>query len=391
MDDMYETVGTRNERLMIECLRELSGSECVGCLKGKMVRSAMKSKIDYHIDGPMDMWVVDVIGPIRDETLMGEKYILVIIDVFTRYMFVSLMRTKGESATRLLQQIRQSQTQLGRTLKRLHSDGGRELVNQEVSNYLLSNGTIQTHTTPHTPQHNGIVERANRTLIEMVKAMMFHCDAYIPLWGEAVKTAAYLLRRSLTQASSTRTPTELWNQRRPSVKHLHVFGCDVYYHVHKNSREGKFEMSSREGIFVGYDEQNEVYFRVYDVDDGKIIVSSDVVFFDQSFKEMKKLKIEAESGNRTHDPPTPDPFSVPLSQQLQTARFARVNTNDSLPDSMLTEEILSELFSTPHSQPDHKSKHNDNTKETDEIKETKENKKNDNDRSESEKPWFGKI
>ena len=94
-------------------------------------------------------------------------------------------------------------------LKRLHSDGAGETINADVDSFLKENGTIHTTTVPHTSQHN-LIERANRTLIDMVKAMMVHCDAFLPLWGEAALTAAYLLRRSLSRGDPIRTPVEAW-------------------------------------------------------------------------------------------------------------------------------------------------------------------------------------
>jgi len=270
----------------------------------------------------MDLWVVDVMGPMKVETIEGHKYVLVMIDVFTRYIFVSLLRTKGEAATHLLNRIRLCQTQTGEKLKRLHSDGGKEFLNREVNEFLNSNGTAQSHTTPHTPQHNGIVERANRTIMDMAKSMMFHCDAYVPFWGEAVLVSAYLLRMSLAGASATCTPTELWSQSRPSMKHLHVFGCNAYYHVHKNNRDGKLDEHAKIAIFVGYDETNNTYYRLYDVNMNKCVISRDVKFYDRSFTEMKKMKEECVHRNRM-----------------------RLNDDDALPD-VLTDEMLQQLFPT---------------------------------------------
>ena len=58
---------------------------------------------------------------------MGHKYVLVIVDVFTRLVYVSLMKTKGETATLLQNRIKLCQTQTNEKLKRLHSDGGKEI------------------------------------------------------------------------------------------------------------------------------------------------------------------------------------------------------------------------------------------------------------------------
>jgi hypothetical protein len=317
----------KDRRLLKECIGELIRSECKGCLLGKMSRLPMKGVVDHNVIRHMDLWVVDVMGPMKIETMKGQKYVLVIIDVFTRYVFVKLMKTKGESATLLIDQIKQSQTQTELKLKELHSDGGKELVNGEVSEFLGNNGTKQTTTTPHTPEHNGIVERANRTIMDMARSMLFHCDAYVPMWGDAVLMAAYLIRMSLTNASPTNTPTELWSKQRPSVNHLHVFGCNAYYHVHKTNRDGKLDKQAKLGIFVGYDEDNRTYYKIYDVDVNKFIISRDIVFYDESFTEMKRLKDE-EKTRRESD---------------------SINDDDALPE--LTDDMLQQLFNTDHTTP----------------------------------------
>jgi len=314
----------KKEKELEECVGELQKRECVGCLKGKMTRVPITGEIDHRVYAPMDEWAVDIMGPMGVETMEGHKYVLVIVDVYTRLIFVSLMKTKGEAATHLLNQIRQSQTQTERKLRKLHSDGGRELISGEVSRFLRENGTIQSITTPHTPEHNGIVERANRTIIEMARSMMHHCDAYTPLWGEAVNTAAYLLRRSLTRASPTHTPYQLWTNIQPSVTHLHVFGSNVWYHIDKENREGKLDGKAKAAIFVGYDMNNSAYAKVYDVDENKMKIIHSAKFYDESFTEMKRLKSEEHL-------------------TILPEKDRRVDANDALPD-WLSDEMISQMF-----------------------------------------------
>ena len=68
---------------------------------------------------------------------------------------------------------------------------------------------------------NGVVERRNRTLKDMVKSMISHSNLPKSLWGEALKTTAYIFNRVPTKAT-TKTPYELWTGKKPSLKHLHI-------------------------------------------------------------------------------------------------------------------------------------------------------------------------
>ena len=328
IEDINTIITTKNKNLIREGLKVLKKRNCKVCLKGKMTRLPMRGQIDHKVTKPMDMLVADVMGPMKVETLDGYKYILVIIDVFTRFPFITLMKTKGDATREIIEVITECQTQKEKKLKRLHTDGGKEFVNNEMSEFLKKNGTIHTTTTPHTPQHNGLVERANRTIMEMIRSMLFQSDAYLPLWGYAAHATAFILSMSLTTASKTKTPLELWtDSNKVHVSVLHVFGCDVFYHIHKNDREGKMNEQAKEAIFVC--SQNLGYYRLYDVDKNKFVVSRDVRFDECSFKQMRKLKKKMKNEYmRTH-----------------THKNRISNDDDALPDH-LTDDMIKQLFPT---------------------------------------------
>ena len=71
------------------------------------------------------------------------------------------------------------------------------------------------------PSMNGVAERQNRTLNDMVRSMIVHSTLPESLWGEALKTAAYILNRVPTKEVA-KTPYELWTGRKPRLKHFHI-------------------------------------------------------------------------------------------------------------------------------------------------------------------------
>jgi hypothetical protein len=203
-----------------------------------------------------------------------------------------------------------------------------------VKDFLHSQGTIYTTSTPYTPQHNALIERKNRTVVEMTKSMMYHANAYIRLYGEAAVASVYILNRTINTHTGTKTPNELWDNQKPNTSHLHVWGCDVHYHNHKEKRTNKLDMNSKPGIFVGYDTNNDVYYRIYDVDNGKIIISRDVIFHDDRFNEMKRLNermkdlLNNENNNDDHD-----------------NSYTKININDYLPDSLFrSKNAIADMF-----------------------------------------------
>ena len=79
---------------------------------------------------------------------------------------------------------------------------------------------------PGTPQQNGIVERRNHTFLDMVRCMLVSSSLPEFLWGEALKTPAYILNQ-VPSKSVSKIPYELWSQKKPSLRHFHVLGCKV--------------------------------------------------------------------------------------------------------------------------------------------------------------------
>ena len=130
-----------------------------------------------------------MIGPIEGMSLVGNKWVLNQVDLGSSRMYVDVMKKKGDTTSNVKRQINEKQTQKNMKLKIVHSDGGREIVNKELGDFLASNGTVHTTTVPDTPQHNPC-ERGNRTLIENARSMLQFSGAPAYLGDEAIMCAA---------------------------------------------------------------------------------------------------------------------------------------------------------------------------------------------------------
>ena len=80
---------------------------------------------------------------------------------------------------------------------------------------------------PGTPQHNGVSERHNRTLLDIVQSMMYLTDLPLSFWGYALKTAAFTFKRAPSKSFET-TLSKLWFGKKPKLSFLKVWGCDSY-------------------------------------------------------------------------------------------------------------------------------------------------------------------
>ncbi|KAJ9557299.1 hypothetical protein OSB04_011913 [Centaurea solstitialis] len=149
-----------------------------------------------------------VCGPFSHVARGGYQYFITFTDDFSRYGYVYLMRHKSESFERFKEFQNEVQNQLDRKIKFLRSDRGGEYLSDEFDNHLMECGIVSQLTPPYTPQMNGVSERRNRTLLDMVRTMMCHSTLPMSFWGHALETAAHILNRAPTK-SVEKTPYEL--------------------------------------------------------------------------------------------------------------------------------------------------------------------------------------
>ena len=136
-------------------------------------------------------------------------------------------------------------------------------------------GISQEFSAPITLQQNGVVERKNKVVQEMARAMLYNKDLARNLWGEAVNTACHTVNRVYFRPGTKKTPYELWKGRKPNVKYFRIFGS-TYFILKDKENVGKFDSMSDEGIFLGYSSISKAY-RVYNKRTMKVMETMNVV------------------------------------------------------------------------------------------------------------------
>ena len=124
---------------------------------------------------------------------------------------------------------------------------------------------------------NGVAERRNRTLKDMVRSMISHSNLPKSLWGEALKTVVYILNRVPTKAA-TKTPYEHWTSKKPSLKHLHIWGYLAEARPYR-PREKKLDSRTVSCYFIGYYERSRGY-KFYDPTTKSIFETGNARFFE---------------------------------------------------------------------------------------------------------------
>ncbi|GKA93558.1 retrotransposon protein, putative, ty1-copia subclass [Tanacetum coccineum] len=156
------------------------------------------------------------------------------------------------------------ENQLGKTIKALRSDRGGEYISQEFKDYLKACGIVQQLTPPYTPQHNGVSERRNRTLLDMVRSMMNLTTLPLSFWDYALESATRILNMVPTKKVD-KTPYELWYGKVPNLSYLKVWGCEALV---KRDTPDKLQQRSVKCIFIGYPKETmEVSGRAIDLEE----------------------------------------------------------------------------------------------------------------------------
>ena len=304
---------------------------CETCVRGKQTKSVFPTSERNRAAEPLDLVHSDVCGKMNARSLGGAEYFLTFIDDQTHYTWIYVLKHKNEVFDCFLRWKALVEKSSGRKVKVICSDNGGEYTSAKFEDYLKSEGIRHERTVPKTPEHNGVAERMNRSLVETVRSML--TDAKLPhkFWAEALSTAVYLRNRSPTKAVEEKTPYEAWTGKKPTVSYLRVFGCDAYAHVPKDER-GKLDHKAKKYIFVGYGEETKGY-RLYDSVRGKIIFSRDVVFNEENSGGLgvedasQYVKLELSS-----DDDTPTISELPQVEQ-QAEEIDHLDTStDSTPD-----------------------------------------------------------
>ncbi|GJQ90572.1 retrovirus-related pol polyprotein from transposon TNT 1-94 [Tanacetum coccineum] len=207
---------------------------CSACALGKSTKKPHKPKSEDTNQEKLYLLHMDLCGPMRVASVNGKKYILVIVDDYSRFTWVKCLRSKDEAPAFIINFLKMIQT-----LREYYEKVG------------LSHETYVARSL----QQNSVVERQNCTLIEAARTMLIYAKAPLFLWAEAVATACYTQNRSMIRRRHGKTPYELLHNKPPDLSYLHVFGA-LCYPTNDSENLGKLQPKADivETIHVDFDE-----------------------------------------------------------------------------------------------------------------------------------------
>ncbi|GJY50378.1 retrovirus-related pol polyprotein from transposon TNT 1-94 [Tanacetum coccineum] len=239
-------------------LKYVKDQLCSSCEVSKAKRSSFKTKVVLSSKGRLNLFHMDLCGPIRVASINGKKYILVIVDDYSRYTWTLSLRSKDETTEVLKDFLTMIQQNLQAPVIFVRTDRGTEILNKTLHAFFKEEGIEHQTSTPRTTKQNGIVERRNHTLVEAARTMLSAFKLPLFFWAEAIVTACYTQNRSIIIPTHEKTAYHFMNDRKPSIKHLHIFCCTCYL-----TRDGEnLDKMKEKGdlwILVGYSTQSKGY------------------------------------------------------------------------------------------------------------------------------------
>jgi transposase InsO family protein len=235
--------------------RDASHLTCGICVQAKTACTPFKASQRQTVR-PLELVHSDLCEfPVH--SLGGGKYALVVIDDYSRWCVVRILKRKSDAKFELQAILNMLVTMCGEKVHTLRTDRGGEYVNSEMQEYLQEKGIIHQQSIAYAHQQNGKAERVNRSLANTVRALLLQAKFPEYMWAEAMQFACHLHNTEFKKNLQT-TPQYRFLGTVPDVSTLRVFGCLVYYRVPEELRK-KLDPRSRPGYYLGPEPNSKGY------------------------------------------------------------------------------------------------------------------------------------
>ncbi|KAE8732649.1 hypothetical protein F3Y22_tig00001818pilonHSYRG00071 [Hibiscus syriacus] len=234
---------------------------CEECVLSKQHRESFPKGKSERARNLLEIVHSDICGPINPISNGGKCYLITFIDDLSRKIWVDFLQEKSEALTAFKRFKAIVEKEVGHSIQVLRTDHGGEYNSHDFTQFCEEHGIKRQLTAAYTPQQNGVSERKNRTIFNMVRSLLQRSKVPKSFWPEAVNWSIHILNRSPTFSVRNMTLEEAWSGRRPDVSHFRIFGCIAYAHVPDQKRK-KLEDKGEKCIFLGVSECTKA-FKLY--------------------------------------------------------------------------------------------------------------------------------
>lgn len=250
--------------------------DCDTCIKAKLTRTTFKKIGHIYTKKPLELMHLDLWSSTAGSSFGQTKYILTVVDDFSRYAWVFPLKNKNQSLRTFKFFSTEIENQTNKKIKAIRTDNGLEFCSQDFSDYLKKVGIRHQRTNIYSPEMNGVAERLNRSMAEGIRSLRIEAELPKGLWAELAGTFIYLRNRFPHRSIQKQIPYTLMFERKCSVRHLKVIGSLAYVYVEKNKRD-KLDPKVKEGVLIGYAYQT-IGYRIWYPKERKVLETKQVKF-----------------------------------------------------------------------------------------------------------------
>jgi len=259
-------------------------NHCQACILGKSTKTPYYAD-EFTANHKIVYIHSDTCGPFPASFSRLIYYITFVCD-HTRHVWVYPLPNKKAATIKNIFAKWKAEVELesGYKIKCIRTDGGGE-YKREMTTYFESIGIKHLLTAPYNPQSNGVAERLNRTLIDMMRTILINGNMPHEFWAEALVHAAYIKNRLPTGSlKDYKTPYETYHDVPPSYDHLRPFGPICYVSIPSQRREklSKLEPRAQKACILQCVSKSGTY-KVWNLETRKVDVSKDVIFYETQF------------------------------------------------------------------------------------------------------------
>ncbi|GJR47637.1 retrovirus-related pol polyprotein from transposon TNT 1-94 [Tanacetum coccineum] len=171
---------------------EFTNKFCEECVTGKQTSCSFPKKIEYRATNTLELIHTDICGPISPESFSGKRYFITFIDDYSRKIWVYFLKEKSEAFEVFKKFKVMVEKTTSKFITALRSDRGDEYVSTNFMNFCEEQGIRRFLTASYSPQPNGVAERKNRIILDMVRSMLKSKHIPKEFWAEAVQCTIYV-------------------------------------------------------------------------------------------------------------------------------------------------------------------------------------------------------
>nr|CCA23567.1 putative polyprotein [Albugo laibachii Nc14] len=200
----------------------------------------------------------DLMGPMNSISTGGSRFILTLIDDFSRLLTVYFLQSKSQVFENFICYKAMMERKTNRRIKCIRTDNGIEYLKERFGEECRRNGIVDQTTAPLPAQQNGLAERMKRTRMERARAMMEHKNVDKKWWAEAINTAAYTTISRFKQSSARQDTVRNFFVSITDLSHLRFFGSTGFAHIDRSKRS-ELDAKAYPCLFLGYAEDCKAY------------------------------------------------------------------------------------------------------------------------------------